>query len=205
MYSIKDITFPFTTGGGPSWGCTTIIVFSNRGVWTAHLWEAANIFKDFQGSLDFLRNGNPDTDYPSLAQARAEFFGPDPENNEAAYFVNAFIFTPNAVEERHYLDRLDRIIGPVEGPLRNGRPPTDPWWYPQVNRLIEEITEIVPEVRLGSILTYPVVRKMQQVVGTREGLENGLVVWEYVPRHVHQTQDGRCALTRAIRITSPVG
>ncbi|KAJ3541936.1 hypothetical protein NM208_g4364 [Fusarium decemcellulare] len=205
MYSIKDITFPFTTGGGPSWGCTTVIVFSNRGVWTAHFWERANIFNNFEASLEFLHKGNPDASYPSLAEARAEYFGPDPESNEDAYFVNAVIFTPNAEAERNYVDREGRIIGPVERPSREGRPPTDPWWYPQVDRLIGEITRIVPEVSLGRILTYPVIPNMEEIVREPNTAEQGLIVWEYVPRHVHQTKDGKCALSRAIRITTPLG
>ncbi|KAH8901608.1 glycoside hydrolase [Thozetella sp. PMI_491] len=60
------------TGAGPVWGCTTVAVVSERGAWTAHIWEGpyftngdAILFAN--EVLEFLQNGNAAEGYPGLA------------------------------------------------------------------------------------------------------------------------------------------
>ncbi len=99
-YPIGDLIFPFMTGSGPSWGCTSIIVYSDKGVWVGHIWEG-DLSSDFQNSVrNFLQNGYPGGGFndagdplpemPSLRESKVRYFGSD------ALFVKAIITAPNA-------------------------------------------------------------------------------------------------------------
>ncbi|KAI0835938.1 hypothetical protein F5Y06DRAFT_299038 [Hypoxylon sp. FL0890] len=190
---LLDLAHPFITGGGPSWGCTTALVFSDRGIWIAHFWEADHIARDaatYESSvMGFIRNGGHN--FPSLADARKQYFGNDPSDGTPARFVHALIFTPNSVNPRgNDVPTFDRT----------GHAPTDPWWFSRINRMKEVIKEVVPEVG-DNVEAATYAWYGDKVVRNANNAELGIVVWEYVPRHVHRNDAGnQCANSRAIRV-----
>ncbi|KAI1857160.1 hypothetical protein JX265_011361 [Neoarthrinium moseri] len=195
MWSVKDLAHPFITGGGPSWGCTTVLVFSDRGIWLGHFWEGnhINIQDDaaFDSvALDFIRNGR--RGQPSLSEARSQYFGNDPDNGAAARFVHALIFTPNAVNPRS-----DEV--PTWD--HTSANPNDPWWFSRINRIKDTIKQIVPEVGENVEPATYAWYGNTVVVDDANSAELGIAVWEYVPGHVHQNDAAnQCANTRAIRV-----
>lgn len=67
-WSLVDELKPFITGAPPSWGCTTIGVISDRGIWLGHVWESPGMIDHFADFLSHIRNGGGGQ--PSLASAR---------------------------------------------------------------------------------------------------------------------------------------
>ncbi|KAK0100455.1 hypothetical protein ONS95_008405 [Cadophora gregata] len=91
-----------TTGSGPSSGCTSVLAFSERGVWIAHFWEMEQMLDlDFEGKvLQFIRKGDPGK-FEGLSDVIPSLFsGPSPgeedgEIVEIPIFSGAIIFTPS--------------------------------------------------------------------------------------------------------------
>ena len=87
------------TGAGPVWGCTCLIVVTERGAYTTHFWQnpsftepAAQFMHDV---IDFLSYGNPNENYPSLAELVAPG-GPFYQAAANGRFLYAAILTPAA-------------------------------------------------------------------------------------------------------------
>ena len=115
MLDYKYLNYPFKTGGGPSWGCVSLFVLSDRGVWQAHFWEAADIRSDdgFQGTLDFIQNGGDG--YSGLSAA--PYFGPDPaegpDKGKPPAFIKAWVFAPDGQFVRPRADGTPQIRPPL--------------------------------------------------------------------------------------------
>jgi len=190
-YSILNLDAPFITGSGPSWGCTSLTVFSDKGIWLAHFWETDNIQDPdgFQNTINFLQNGAPG--FPSLASVVDQYFGDD------ALFVKANIWTPNEVRARRV----------ASFPDRTGKAPTDAVWYPQVDAMTTKITEIIPAVNRPAVpgtiksqvstVTYRVFSATEQLSPTLP-TELKLFAVEYVPAYIRQA--GQCTFARAFRL-----
>jgi hypothetical protein len=191
MYDITNLAHPFITGAGPSWGCTSVVVYSDRGIWLAHFWEEEQIQDNMNSVIDFLHNGREGN--PSLTAAKDMFFRTDDASGvDKAGFVFANIFTPSAVLEGRHVPFIPR----------NGRGPFDPYYWPQIDTIKENLMQIVPGIGHIQENTYLPYDK-SYTLGNPAKAELGIMVVEYVPRHVHQVDQQTCVLARAIRILHP--
>lgn len=193
MWDIDGLERPFITGAGPSWGCTTIIVYSNLGIYLAHLWEGEHMSTEegFDDAKDFIRNGDPSNAQPSFETAANRYF------NDEALFVQAFIFTPRCNSIRVHGDGT--LIPEPEG---GGRSPTEPWFKQQVDELFDIIQEFAPNAQTTP-LPYELMSNQQDVVGTFGLQERTLAVVQYSPRLVVGDLDG-CDIVRSWRIIHPL-
>jgi hypothetical protein len=208
VFDMRNLNHPFITGAGPSWGCTTVLVVSDRGIYLAHFWEVNQIQHGMPGVLDFLHNGNPAMGHDSLTATNAQFFDRSPATpkENRASFVLAFIFTPN------YENVPDDPppLGYVDAP-RDGRPPTDPTYYNEIAAISSELVRIVPGLAeplpagmQGNSRVFPVTyRRPDEIDALGLTPDSGIFVVDYVNAHVHRKQDGQCFLTRAIRFHRP--
>jgi hypothetical protein len=66
-----------TTGSGPSWGCTSVLAFSERRAWIAHFWEEEQIMNTATFANDvinFIREGSSDGTYKGIVDVVDELF-----------------------------------------------------------------------------------------------------------------------------------
>ncbi|RDL30004.1 uncharacterized protein BP5553_10631 [Venustampulla echinocandica] len=182
-----------TTGSGPSWGCTSVLVYSERGVWIAHFWEQEQMqAADFNGQvLNFIRSGEPGR-FEGLSDVVPSLFsGPSPgeeegEIVEVPVFSGAIIFTPSF--------RRDTVPP--------GSQPTDPIYSDQVNQIKTVLVNQVPGFTLANMNQKINVATYQPVEVEAEMVFNpwlGLLTFEYVPQHV-SNDNNACEVLRAIRI-----
>jgi hypothetical protein len=183
-----------TTGSGPSWGCTSVLVYSERGVWIAHFWEQEQMqAADFNGQvLNFIRSGEPGR-FEGLSDVVPSLFsGPSPgeeegEIVEVPVFSGAIIFTPSF--------RRETVVPP-------GSQPTDPIYSDQVNQIKTVLVNQIPGFTLANMNEKINVATYQPVDNEGEIQFNpwlGLLTFEYVPQHV-SNDNGACEVLRAIRI-----
>jgi hypothetical protein len=183
-----------TTGSGPSWGCTSVLVYSERGVWIAHFWEQEQMqAADFNGQvLNFIRSGEPGR-FEGLSDVVPELFsGPSPgeeegEVVEVPVFSGAIIFTPSF--------RKNTVPAP-------GSQPTDPIYSDQVNQIKTVLVNQIPGFTLANMNQKINVATYQPAESEAEMVFNpwlGLLTFEYVPQHV-SNDNNACEVLRAIRI-----
>jgi hypothetical protein len=201
MIPMKSMTTPFLAGAGPSWGCTSVMVFSDLGIWMAHFWEGEQMREPgLVAAMNLMRLG-VGTQFPSLVDANNLYFRQDNgiSAESRAAFVSAVIFTVD------YRNRPPPDDFPH--PPRNGRPDTDPMYYPQVADITAELKRLVPALNnpppgipnLIAEATY--LRVPQNTAQDNPGV--AMLVLEYVPRHIHRRDDGQCQITRAFRFITP--
>jgi hypothetical protein len=183
-----------TTGSGPSWGCTSVLVYSERGVWIAHFWEQEQMqAADFNDQvLNFIRSGEPGR-FEGLSDVVPSLFsGPSPgleegEIVEVPVFSGAIIFTPSF--------RRNTVPPP-------GLQPTDPIYGDQVNQIKTVLVNQIPGFTLANMNQKINVATYQPVDSEAEMAFNpwlGLLTFEYVPQHV-SNDNNACEVLRAIRI-----
>jgi hypothetical protein len=183
-----------TTGSGPSWGCTSVLVYSERGVWIAHFWELEQMrAADFNVQvLNFIRSGEPGK-FEGLSDVVPSLFsGPSPgeedgEIVEVPVFSGAIIFTPSY--------RIEDTVPPDSQP-------TDPIYGDQVNQIKTVLVNQIPGFTLANMDEKINVKTYQPVENEAEIVFNpwlGLLTFEYVPQHVSNDDNG-CEVLRAIRI-----
>jgi hypothetical protein len=183
-----------TTGSGPSWGCTSVLVYSERGVWIAHFWEQEQMqAADFNGQvLNFIRSGEPGK-FEGLSDVVPSLFsGPSPgkeegEIVEVPVFSGAIIFTPSYRR------------GTVPPP---GSQPTDPIYGDQVKQIKTVLVNQIPGFTAANINQKINLATYQPVESQAEMAFNpwlGLLTFEYVPQHISNDNNG-CEVLRAIRI-----
>jgi hypothetical protein len=195
MWDLDGLDRPFITGAGPSWGCTTIMVYSKLGIYLAHLWEEEDIGDPdgFEAAKEFIRegmpNGNPDLYQPSLLEAAQRYFPGDS-------WVKAVVFTPKTDSIRI---RRDGSVMETPG---GGRSLTNPWYKVQVDDLMSLILEYVPHATVAP-LPYNLISNQQGLAGELGQQENTLAVLQYLPGRSLQG-DGGCEAFRSIRIIHPL-
>lgn len=183
-----------TTGSGPSWGCTSVLVYSERGVWIAHFWELEQMqAADFNSEvLNFIRSGDPGR-FEGLSDVVPSLFsGPSPgeeegEIVEVPVFSGAVIFTPSF--------RPRNVLPP-------GSQRTDPIYSDQINQIKTVLVNQIPGFTLANMNQKINVATYQPVENEAEIVFNpwlGLLTFEYVPQHV-SNDNNACEVLRAIRI-----
>ncbi|PKS11017.1 hypothetical protein jhhlp_002776 [Lomentospora prolificans] len=204
MLDFKNLDYPFKSGGGPSWGCTTLLVFSDRGMWQGHIWEVPTMYEDDtfnQVTLPFIKDGTPEFDYPGLRAAVPRYFGRDPVTQAPPLFIHVWAFTPQHVS-RAFEDGTPMITPP-----RDGRPAIDAFYWHRMDPIADAIREVIPEEFQGLLKfqasLYPMINDMQAIVNSVPGAERGLAVFEYVPQHLRILDNGVCDTFRAARLIVP--
>ncbi|KUJ11260.1 uncharacterized protein LY89DRAFT_786877 [Mollisia scopiformis] len=181
-----------TTGTGPSWGCTSVLVFSERGVWMAHFWEQEQIQNSttFDSDvLNFLRIGSGDGIHQGLVDVVDWLFnGSIPEDIgeslEEPLFSAAVIFTPS------YRDSQK---------VPEGAKAADPIYGDQIKKIKALLIDQLPAFTDQNIqvATYKPVNSAAEMEA-QPWL--GLMTFEYAPQHLRKTDDGQCIVSRALRI-----
>ncbi|KAL2068318.1 hypothetical protein VTL71DRAFT_16416 [Oculimacula yallundae] len=182
-----------TTGSGPSEGCTSVLVYSERGVWIAHFWELEQMqAADFDNQvIDFIRLGRKGV-FEGLSDVIPSLFsGPTPgteegEIVEVPLFSGAVIFTPSYRSVAH---------------VPAGQQMTDPIYGDQVRQIKRVLVNLLPGFTAANanqkinVATYKPVGRIEE-----RQLEpfKGLLTFEYVPQHI-SSNNGQCEVRRAIR------
>jgi len=205
-YNYAEAITPIFTGSGPSWGCSSLIVISDRGVWIGHFWEV-NKMRDlppgeFQRHvLQFIRKGGVNG-FQGIEGFVGDslFKGPKPGPANAPrvnepLFLRAYIFTPQ--------HRDPSTLRPGRGPGK-GADLTDPLYYDATEDMKSELTKVIPSLtnqnkdQLVSVSTYKPDNNEDQILNLTPW--QGLLTFRYVPKHMYKLPNGQCRIVRAVEV-----
>lgn len=207
-YAYPELTAPLVTGSGPSWGCTSLIIISDRGVWIGHFWENPkmmdqppdrDVFKN--DVLGFIRNGGVNG-FEGLRGFVSDllFKGPRPGPAGAPrvnepLFLRAFVFSP---------------MHRSEATIKRDRPPgqggvlTDPLYYDQIQEMKRVLVELIPgftaqnQDQLITVAKYMAEHDENEILNVNPW--KGLLTFRFAPRHIYRLPNGQCRTVRAVEL-----
>ncbi len=142
----------FNTAITQLWGCTGVLVMSNRAIWLAHYWEGPSFQSDQRFNLDVIwttEHGDRTNNFPGLAQYAVQGapFGPDARWRQMIIFSSMDRHNPIRNTYKH-----EQKIDNLEATLRRIIPNTDIRRLYYLPPRYEDELDFEANPRLGNLL-----------------------------------------------------